>query len=266
MLASCLTLDQARSNLAMLIVPKDSMNRRRLLDAVAADVPIVLADNDPAAAGKLAYRMVSLGEALAAFEMVSGGRDDGVTAAALVALAPSLSIECVRKIDNRLRKASIDWIAVDTDIGTTSYSGEDGRSYLAARLAPSLARAGDVDRALAYAHSAPEEHRVAAFLGIAEETTSNTRTQALLYALRAVIDLRQGYRRDQLEGVANALATDGPAAVTGWRLAIEWARNRPRHEAIEVLATVSPIAAAIGGAACVDELYQSIERVLRWWP
>ncbi len=143
------------------------MDGLRLYEASTFDVPLVLAANDPAVAGKLALRMASLGDALTAFDLVAVGRDDGVTAAALVALAPSLSAERVRMIDNRVCTASIESIEVDAGIGSSVYSGENARSYLAARLAPSLARAGEVARSLAYAHSAPEEHRVAAFLGIA---------------------------------------------------------------------------------------------------
>jgi hypothetical protein len=134
--------------------------------------------------------MASLGDALGAFDLVSVGRDDGVTAAALVALAPFLSAERVRMIESRVRTASIESIAEDIGIGSIIYSGESAQSYLFARLAPSLARAGEVARSLAYAHSAPEEHASQPFSGspkrrpptLARRRSSGRCTQPSIFA------------------------------------------------------------------------------------
>jgi hypothetical protein len=47
---------------------------------------------------------------------------------------------------------------------------------------------------------------------------------------------------------------------------VAWAGARPRHEAIAMLASMSPVAAAVGGSDVPDEIVQAVERVLRWWP
>jgi hypothetical protein len=182
---------------------------------------------------------------------------------ALVELAPQLAREQVLRIEDRVLSATLESLFVAVD---TSWVSAD-RSYLTGRLAPPLARVGEVERALAYAGSTDADHwRVASYLGIAEATGGDTRTRVLLVALAAVQDLRDVFRREQLDDVAYAIARDEAAAAAAWTRAVEWARTRPRYEAIEMLAALAPVAAVVGGAALPDEIFRAIERVLHWWP
>jgi len=57
---------------------------------------------------------------------------------------------------------------------------------------------------------------------------------------RSVLELRAVRRRDHLDGLADALATEPTVKEDAWRIAIDWARTQPRHEAIEALATSRP--------------------------
>ena len=64
---------------------------------------------------------------------------------------------------------------------------------------------------------------------------------------------------------AAAAASDGIVFST-LNSAVNWARTQTRYEAIETMASLAPVAAAIGGAALVDSVFDAMERVLRWWP
>jgi len=140
------------------------------------------------------------------------------------------------------------------------------RNYLTARLAPSLARAGQVQRALDYAAQADDWCRTAAYLGIAEATDGRTRSSTLLVALRVLLAQRDVFRKNGIDKVARAIAHDPDAAQPAWAEATAWARSRPRNEAIEVLVALAPVAAAARGQALVDEVLAAIEHVVRWWP
>jgi hypothetical protein len=219
------------------------------------------ADPAPTAAA-LAERIATQGAADAAWELVRLGRDNEVTAMALVALAPWLSRERLLDAERRVLSASIGPVMLPTELGRHSADRND----LTAFLAPSLARAGQVQRALECATQAGDKWRIAACLGIAEATDGRTRSSTLLVALRALLAQRDVFRKDGIDDVARAIARDRDAAQPAWAEAIAWARSRPRNEAIEVLTALAPVAAAARGEALVDEVFAAIERVVRWWP
>jgi hypothetical protein len=242
------------------------MDRLRLYQTLGEDFTVLWSENTPATAALLARRMGVLGDADGAFDLLRLGRNDEFTAAALVELAPYLSRDRVLFIDERIRTVMIDALAVPARVGRTILSS-GARGYLAGRLAPSLARVGETDRAFEYAHETDEQWRAASYLGIAKATNSDAiRMRALLEALATVLGLRAVFRSEQLDGVAAAIAGDAVTSGAAWPIAVEWARAHPRHEAIEVLAAFSPVAAAIGGTSLPDEVYAAIEHVLRWWP
>jgi hypothetical protein len=261
-LAPVLTLEQARSYLANQIVPQDPRDRSRLIAAKNLDLPYVYAKyKEPTAAG-LARRMDALGEAGDAFGLLEVARNDGVTAMALLELAPHLPRDQVLLTEQRVRSATLEYPLAAEGMG---WVGVD-RSYFTGRLAPSLARVGEVDLALTYARGTDADRRVASYLGIAQTTAGELRTEALIDALTTVLNLPDWSRREQIDGVAAAIAGDDTAAAAAWRSAVNWARTQTRYEAIETMASLAPVAAAIGGAALVDSVFDAMERVLRWWP
>jgi hypothetical protein len=254
-LAPHLSLEQARGYLANLL---------GLVEAMNPHLPFVAVDDEAPTAAALARRLGGLGQADAAFALLPAGRNNDVTAMALVELAPHLAREQVLRIEDRVLSATFRSLTVVFDDSLWTI---DGRNYLTGRLAPSLARVGEVEQALAYARATDAEPwRVPSYLGVAEATEGDTRTRVLLDALTTVQDLRDVFRHRQIDDVARAIAHDETAAAAAWPRAVEWARTHPRHEAIEMLASLAPIAAVVGGVALPDEVFRAIERVLRWWP
>lgn len=134
-------------------------------------------------------------------------------------------------------------------------------------MAPALARVGEVRRALRHADGTDAERRhVDAYLGIAERTHGETRSEVLTTAVATVLDLRDVFRREQVGRVGKAVARDAAAAAAAWPTALQWASEHPCDEAIGLLAAFAPVAAAVGGSARVDETFDAVERVLHWWP
>jgi hypothetical protein len=254
-LAPHLSLEQARGYLAEILLLREAIN---------PELPFVFTDDKAPTAAALARRLGALGQADATFALLPVGRNDDVMAMALVELAPHLAREQVLVIEDRVLSATFRSLTVAD--GHSRVSNVD-RSYLTGRLAPSLARVGEVERALAYAHSMEADRwRVASYLGIAEATSGDARTRVLLDALTAVQDLRDVFRQEQIDDVARAIARDEAASAEAWPRTVEWARRRPRHEAISILAALAPVATVVGGTVLPDEIFRAIERVLHWWP
>jgi hypothetical protein len=263
-----LPLDHARTHLARLIVPDRISDRLTLIQAMVHEIPRLPHKNDekPWIAAALGVRMAALNDTATALKLLLLGRNDAITVTALVELAAQLPKEHVLAVEARVRSTHLDTLSIPQRFGRLIISGDSARGYLGARLAPSLARVGEVERAREYVRKADDSWRPAAWLGIAAATSGSARASALLDALRSVLDLRDVFRGDHLDGLAQALAMEPTVREQAWRIANEWARTHPRHEAIEVLAAFAPVAAAVGGVALVSELYSAIERVLRWWP
>ncbi|MFT3802007.1 MAG: TIR domain-containing protein [Burkholderiaceae bacterium] len=224
--------------------------------------PFIHEDEPAATAGALARRLGTIGRANAAFELVRLGKDNEVTTSVLVELGPWLSREDVLEIERRVAFAELGTMSVACRIGRQSV----GREYLAARLAPALARVGEVDRAVHCAARADEASRIEAYLRIAAATSGETRSRTLLQTLDAVLAQREVYRNEQIDEVACALASDTTAcARLAWSRACDWARSQARKDAIEVLASMAPVAVAAEGSGFVNEVFRAIERVVRWW-
>ena len=264
LLAPHMRAEQALGYLAGEIVPREAMDFAIKLRIMARtrDLPNLPEDSPAHAAGRLAQRLGALGRADEALALVRVGRNDDVTAMALLGLSPWLSREDLLWAERRILAAEFYSISVATEYGSRSAD----RSYLTGRLAPALARTGEWKRAMAYAESTEEESRVHALLGIAQLTQDHERAAALAAALGALLSLRDVHRDEQIDRVAHALSHDRTAAVDAWLAAAAWARTRPRHEAVSVLASLAPVAAAAGGTSLVDEVFGAIERALRWWP
>ena len=263
-----LPLDHVRSHLAHLIFPEEPLDSIRLINAMVHGLPSLSVKDElrPSMAAALALRMAALGDTKTAFELLLLGRNDAVTVMALVELSTHLPKEEVLVVEKRVPSVSLDTLWIPERPGRVGLPRDSAQAYLGARLAPSLARVGEIERAQMYVRKVEERWQPAAWLGIAAATSGSVRTSALLEALASVLDLRDVFRRDHLDSVAHAIAKESAIAEPAWRTAVEWARAHPRHEAIGVLATFAPVAAALGGAALVREVYSTIERVLRWWP
>jgi len=258
-LAPVLDPATALNYLAAQIVPDDPRDYALRVRAMAAlRKPVVLVGNRALTAAALAERLAAQGMADAAWDRVRVGRNDAVTAMALIALAPWLSRERLLDAERRVLSASFEGIMLPIEYGR--------RNGLIARLAPSLARAGQLERALDYAARADDHARIAAYLGIADATDGRARSDALLLALRALLTERSVILKARIDEVARAIARDPDAARSAWAEATAWARSRPRNEAIDGLAALAPVAAAVRGESLVDETFAAIERVVRWWP
>jgi hypothetical protein len=266
-IADHLTPDQAQGYLAKWIVerlPFDILQLRQLHE-LQKNIPWIHVEHESSVGAALARRMAVLGKADAAFALLRMGRNDDFTATALVELAPRLSPEEVLFVEDWVRTAKLEKVAVSGRVGKTLLS-TTARSYLLGRLAPSLARAGEVRRAVQYAEETEIEWRVASYLGIAEATNDDMRKHALLQALRAVFEVRDVFRSEQIYGAARAIAGDAATAAAAWPIALKWASAHPRCDAIEVIAAFAPVAHAIGGSSLPDQTFIAIEQVLRWWP
>jgi NB-ARC domain/MTH538 TIR-like domain (DUF1863) len=265
-----LPLDHARSHLAQLITPSQLSGWRTRFEAIVPGLRALSHEEEerPWIAAGLGLHMAALNDTATAFKLLLLGRNDAVTVTALVELAAQLSKEQVLIVEERLQSADLDGLSIPRGIGRGRLivSRDGARSYLAARLAPSLARVGEAERAREYVRNADEEWRPAAWLGIAAATSGNIRASALLDALKSVLEPRAVSREDHLEELAHALATEPVVREEAWRTTLEWAGSQPRHEAIEVLTAFAPLSAAVGGVALVRDVYSAIERVLRWWP
>jgi hypothetical protein len=208
--------------------------------------------------------MGELGHGHAAYALLRLGSDDEVTLTGLAEVARFLDRDEVLDIEERLMATTVQSLWIEHE---GSLYGNVSPNYLGGRLAPALARVGEASRALEHAAAADQElARVDAYIGIAACTEGEIRTRALAEALATVRDLRAYRRRQQLGRVARAVAGDTARAAIAWRDAVEWARAHPRHEAIEMLALIAPVAATVGGTALVDEILDEIDQVLHWWP
>ena len=261
-LAQHLTAEAALAYLAELINPKDSSGFLPLARAMDPDLPHVHDDDAASTAAALARRLGEWGRADDAFELLLLGADDAVTTMGLVALAPWLSRVRVREVVRRANAAKLGNVMVPVQIGRRGI----GRDYLEAQLAPALARIGELDLARRYADAADEAWCIDAHLGIAAATTGDERSRALERTLDVLLRQRDVYRSEQIDDVAHALALDRPSVRRSWAAAVAWAREHPRDEAIEVLASLAPVAVAVGGTPLVDEVFRAVERVVRWWP
>jgi hypothetical protein len=263
-LAPHLDCDEARTYLARLIVPADMQDKVTLIQAINQGLPVARNDEDEPTAAALARRLGELGQGAAAYALLRLGRDDGVTLSGLVEVAPHLSRDEVLDIEERLLSTTVRYLTVAGDGYRLSNISP---SYLGGRLAPALARVGEVRRALAHCAAADaERERVDAYLGVADWTEGETRSKALNEAIVAVRDLRDVFRRDQLGPVGEAVGRDPAVAASAWPDAVKWASAHPRDEAISMLASFAPVAATVGGTALVDETFDAVERVLHWWP
>jgi hypothetical protein len=232
-------------------------------------IPVLRAavvDYKASRAAALARRLAEAGAADAAFELLRLGRNDEITASALVELAPHLSTDHVLLIEQRLSNPRLQSLDVKLRSGHTLLSDDSARAYLYSRLAPSIARVGHVDRAREYARAVDEQWRVAAYLGIAEATSDATRQRALLDALTTALGPRGVLQREQFAPAARALARESKAAAAAWPIVLDWARANSRHHAVEALASHAPVAAVVGGESLCDEVFGAIDSVLRWWP
>ena len=249
-----------------MIVPKDPMDRAPLFRIMARRPRqhYVRSDNEPAAAFALARRLAVLGRAAEVLQLVRPCRDDAINLMALVGLAPWLSRDEVLEVEARLASASkeISTVYVSTFYGRR---GTDG-TYVIGLLAPALARAGEFERALRYAEMTESATRVQALLGVADAVKGQARAAALARVVPTLLGLPDFTRSEQVDQVAREFAKDRRIAVDAWATAKRWARGQRRHEAVEVLASLAPIAATVGGPPLVDEVFRGIERTLRWWP
>ena len=190
--------------------------------------------------------------------------DDAVTLMALVGLTPWLSRDEVLGVERRVASASaaIARFYVSTYYGSRSVDG----TYVIGLLAPPLARVGEFDRALCYAEMTETRTRVQALLGVADAAKGNARITTLGRMVPTLLSAPDFVRREQVDQLAHAVARNRAVAVEAWATATRWARGQRRHEAVEVLASLAPIAATVGGPSLVDEVFRGIERTLRWWP
>jgi hypothetical protein len=263
-LAPHLSADSALSYLAREIVPMRDVDDEPLYRAIDRSLPFVNVDERAATAAALARRLGALGMADTAFDLVRLGRNDEVTALALVELSRWLAPQHVVEAERRAASADLGTMSIALRVGRQGA----GREYLAARLAPALAHAGELERALRYAAAAPEAWRIDSYLGIAAAVSPAARSAALLQTLDAVLAQREVYRNEQIDEVAGAIITSETAdcARPAWSRACDWARGQSRKDAIEVLASMAPVAFAAGGRKLADELFRATERVVRWWP
>jgi hypothetical protein len=263
-LAPHLGLDEARTYLARLIEPEDEFDSLMLIEAMKRGLPSAPADDNAPTAAALARRMGDLGAGGTAYALLRLGRDDDVTLSGLVEVAPHLCRDDVLDIEERLLSTTVRSLTVVYD-GSRSITPE-GPSYLGGRLAPALARVGEVRRALTHAAATDAAlGRVDAYLGVADSTLDETRSHVLVAAMETAQSLGV-HRPEQLRRVGEAVARDPAAAALAWPNAVTWASARPRDEAIEMLAGFAAVAATVGGTDLVDETFDAVERVLQWWP
>jgi NB-ARC domain len=258
--------ETALQYLAPMIVPNDPVDRMPLFRVMARGPRqhFVGTDNRSGAAFALARRLGVLGQATEVFRLVKPGRDDAITLLSLVGLSPWLARSEVLDIERRLANASaaMSTLYVSTGFGRR---GTDG-TYATGLLAPALARAGEFERALRHAEVTEAATRVQALLGVAGMVKGRERAAALARVMPALLGLPDVIRTEQVDDVARALAKDRRIAADAWSAATRWARGQRRHEAVEMLAALAPVAASVGGTPLVDEVFRAIERPLRWWP
>lgn len=252
--------------LAPMIVPTKPVDRVPLFQIMARRPRqhYVGTDNEASAAFALARRLGELGQASETLSLVQPGRDDTVTLMALVRLTPWLSRDEVLSIERRVASApaAIARFYVSTNYGSRSVDG----THVFGLLAPPLARVGEFDRALRYAEMTEIQSRVQALLGVADAANGKARITALGCLVPTLLSAPDFVRSQQVDQLAHVVPRSRVVAVEAWSTATRWARGQRRHEAVEVLASLAPIAATVGGSALVDEVFRGIERTLRWWP
>jgi hypothetical protein len=256
---------QARTYLARILVWKEPQDRLRLIEAMDTTLPGVADEDEAPAVGALTRRLGELGAAEEAWSLLAVARDDESTAAGLVELAPFLPSERVRTIEARVLNAPPKGFMVPIPDGIGRVGG--GQSYLIGRLAPSLARAGLPDRALQYARASDSGYwKIPALLGIADVLHDGARTDVLIEAFTVLSGLAAVFQSGHANNLARAVATTPEAAAQIWPRVLQWSQQRTRREAIEILASFAPVAGSVGGPELADEVFISMDRVLRWWP
>ena len=151
------------------------------------------------------------------------GRDDEITLSGLGEVAAYLARDDVLDIEERLLSTRFKYLIVADD---GSRSSNIPPSFLGGTLAPALARVGEVRRALRHADGTSERRRVDAYLGIAEWTHGENRSEVLATAVAAVLDLRDVFRGEQVGRVGKAVARNAAAARPRGRRAQWQAKTR----------------------------------------
>jgi len=186
-IAPYLSLEQAQTYLVQQIVPAVRRDFLELHRAKDRELPLLYVGHKALTAGALARRMATLGKAEDAFELLRLARTDEITSLALVEVAPYLRSDQVRFVDECIGSASLSSLTIASGIGWTGL-GDSTKRYLQARLAPSLTRIGEVGRALEYTRAVDSEWRASSYLGIAEASRGQARSDALLEALSTVLE------------------------------------------------------------------------------
>jgi hypothetical protein len=225
----------------------------QLEEAVPIAAKIRSKPRKEAALAGLATRLATLGHHQGALELAGGIKDQAAKAEALIALAAHLP-------EPFLRKALAEAQAFEA-------KGKWGPALAA--LLRRLAELGYPKRALAVVgeiqdQAARTEQLSRLLLYLPRALQSETLQEVLATMGHTGSEARRG---EALERLAPYLAQlSGPELYPVWQEMLPLLVTRARRDLLAGLCALEPVIAALGGEEAVEETFQAVQDVGRWWP